>query len=96
MKHLKFSTNRNPKLNTIEGGLLLRNNFRYSNRWESIYDECSGYPRNDHDFHNSGFIIWHDVNNHTFVKERYSTNRKGDVNFIEFIEIEKWPESDKL
>jgi hypothetical protein len=95
MKHLKYSTNRNPKLNTIKDGLSMQNNFRHSKRWESIDQGHGGYPSNDHDFHHSGFSIWRDVNNNTLVKECYSTNRKGDINNIEFYVIEEWPESDR-
>jgi hypothetical protein len=94
-KTLKFSTNRNSRLNTIQQGYMMQEKFRKSPRWELINNIHGDYARNDHDFHHSGFNIWRDVNKGTWVKEKYSSNRQGRINNLVFSQIPNWPEQNK-
>lgn len=93
MNELKFSTDRNPRLNNIKQGYELQNKFRSSMRWDLIDTFSGEYERNDHNFRHSGFTIWRDVAKGTFVKESWFTNRAGKVNRVIFKKIECWPEN---
>ncbi len=93
LKKISFNTDRNPCRNNIKAGYQMQSNFRNSPRWALQTDNHGGYGKNDHDFSHSGMKVWRDVNKGTLVKESYSTNRKGKVNSITFLEIQEWPES---
>lgn len=92
MNMLKFKTDRNPRLNTIEAGYELQKKFHSSNRWVLVESFSGEYERNDNNFRHKGFRIWRDIVKGTFVKELWSTNRKGKINKVVFLTIECWPE----
>jgi len=92
MNEIRFSTDRNPRLNNIEKGYELQRKFRNSKRWDLV-DSFSGEPeRNDHNFRHNGFRVWVDVTVGTLVKESWSTNRVGKINRVVFKKIKSWPD----
>ena len=92
---LHFSTDRNPRKNTISKGYEMQKKFTNSSRWELLDEHRGGDAKNDHDFHHNGSKIWRDINNGTLVKESFSTNRRGIINSVNFQKISEYPESER-